>query len=73
MCRSVCRYKLVHKIPITLGLADGRFTTVWLAKDTTTNRDVVVKVSMDCALATAVRGLLVDRVRLDGSRMLLAC
>lgn len=39
-----CRYKLTDKIPIKLGLADGRFTTIWHAKDTTTNKDVVLKV-----------------------------
>lgn len=38
------RYKLLDKIPITLGLTDGRFTTVWQATDTTTGKAVVLKV-----------------------------
>lgn len=38
------RYKLVDKIGITLGLAEGRFTTVWKGKDLTNNRDVILKV-----------------------------
>lgn len=40
----VDRYKLLDKIPITLGLADGRFTTIWQATDTTTGKAVVLKV-----------------------------
>jgi hypothetical protein len=40
----VVRYKLVDKIPIKLGLADGRFTTIWQGKDLTNNKDVILKV-----------------------------
>jgi hypothetical protein len=44
-CRLlVFRYKLVDKIPIKLGLADGRFTTIWQGKDLTNNKDVILKV-----------------------------
>jgi hypothetical protein len=45
---KTCRYKLVKKIPITLGLADGRFTTVWHGKDLTTGKEVVLKVGLRC-------------------------
>lgn len=57
-CAAGCRYKLVDKIPIRLGLADGRFTTMWHGKDLTNNRDVVLKVCRTTTWLADLQGLL---------------
>jgi hypothetical protein len=49
------RYKLLTKIPISLGLADGRFTTIWHGKDLSSGKDVVLKVGLCACCMDATR------------------